>query len=187
MGRLYSKESEAGWQVIDLDFPALAERSHALAVEKGWWPGIMVTSDRIDEAVTLIASELFEALDEYRNGVPLAEIRYSETGKPEGYVVELADVIIRCADLAGRLCMADKVHLADKRFDDEPVILSPVRMVRIAAEHALVTHTPIGYVDDTVAIVCMHCDALGLPLAEAIEIKHAYNRTRPHRHGGKVI
>lgn len=31
------------------------------------------------------------------------------------------------------------------------------------------------------------CQNLGIPLAEALEAKIEYNRTRPHRHGGKTI
>ena len=36
---------------------------------------------------------------------------------------------------------------------------------------------------DTVIRIMDLCDALGLDLEEAIERKHAYNRTRPYRHG----
>jgi NTP pyrophosphatase (non-canonical NTP hydrolase) len=30
------------------------------------------------------------------------------------------------------------------------------------------------------------CGALDLPLMEAMRVKHEYNSTRPHRHGGKL-
>ncbi len=30
------------------------------------------------------------------------------------------------------------------------------------------------------------CEALGIDLETAIEVKHAYNKTRTHRHGGKL-
>lgn len=38
---------------------------------------------------------------------------------------------------------------------------------------------------DAVIRIMDLCEAEGLPLAQAIEIKNEYNKTRPHRHGGK--
>lgn len=153
----------------------LVARSHALSVEKGWyetWPdsGKPISSRiNIPEKIALIHSEISEALEAYRSdgirkrcpdcngsgdcqfgtdegcwkcrGDGFLEVyadkferdaekkEYRLAGKPEGLVVELADAVIRIADL---------------------------------------------------------CGAFGLDLAAAIEIKHAYNETRPHRHGGKL-
>lgn len=50
----------------------------------------------------LIHSEVSEALEEYRDGHPLTATRLDERGKPEGFGVELADVLVRVFDLAGR-------------------------------------------------------------------------------------
>jgi NTP pyrophosphatase (non-canonical NTP hydrolase) len=38
---------------------------------------------------------------------------------------------------------------------------------------------------DVVIRVMDTCEALGIDLEKAMLEKHAYNRTRPHRHGGK--
>lgn len=46
----------------------------------------------------LAVSELAESLEEVRDGKPL--LYYGENGKPEGVAAELADVVIRCGDLA---------------------------------------------------------------------------------------
>ena len=48
----------------------------------------------------LIAAEAHEAIEELRNGQAPTETYLSEGGKPEGFGVELADVIIRTLDLA---------------------------------------------------------------------------------------
>lgn len=77
----------------------LVTAAHELAKSKGWWPeGEPVN---IPEKLALIHSEVSEALEEYRGGTMGTVIR--EGGKPEGFDVELADIVIRVADLCGRL------------------------------------------------------------------------------------
>lgn len=103
----------------------LQEQVHKLAIEKGWWE----EGRDVGSLIALIHSELSEALEEYRNGHPLNGV-YWKDGKPEGFPIELADVLIRLLDL---------------------------------------------------------CQAYGIDLEEAVDIKFRYNATRPYRHGGKVI
>ena len=50
--------------------------------------------------VALIHSEVSEMLEEFRSGHAATEKYYREDGKPEGVPAELADVIIRCMDMA---------------------------------------------------------------------------------------
>ena len=75
----------------------LCRRAHETAKEKGWHDKEVTVSEFIANTHT----ELSEAFEEYRAGRPLRNIRMSEDGKPEGFAVELADVIIRIADTCG--------------------------------------------------------------------------------------
>jgi NTP pyrophosphatase (non-canonical NTP hydrolase) len=75
----------------------LIKLSHDTAVTHGWWrdgrcmPGLLA----------LIHSEVSEALEECRRSKDYAAI-HVKNGKPEGFPIELADVLIRIADLCGR-------------------------------------------------------------------------------------
>lgn len=74
---------------------------YRMAVEKGFWD----ESDdfkgaSIGTKLALVHSEVSEALEEFRKpDLPLDKV-YFNGEKPEGFGVELADVIIRVLDLA---------------------------------------------------------------------------------------
>ena len=74
----------------------LQAENYKTACEKGWWD----EPRTIGDCIALCHSELSEALEEYRNGEDLKTVRFGENDKPEGFAVELADTIIRIADLA---------------------------------------------------------------------------------------
>ena len=70
--------------------------SPEIAKSKGWWD-----EDRgIPELIALMHSELSEALEEYRDGNSF-NVRF-DGDKPLGFTVELADVLIRIFDMAGK-------------------------------------------------------------------------------------
>lgn len=58
--------------------------------------------------------------------------------------------------------------------------------VRTSAE----SDKPIGLNSELADIIIRTldmCGALGIDIDAAVEAKHAYNATRPHRHGGKAL
>lgn len=103
----------------------LVDQAYSNAKEKGFHGDMM----NVGEKLALIHSEVSEALEEYRRaGSNVQDLWTTADNKPEGFVVELADAVIRIADL---------------------------------------------------------CGALQLDLEYAVQLKMAYNRSRPHKHGRK--
>lgn len=100
----------------------LAKAAYDNAVAKGFYNSGEVN---VGERIALMHSELTEALEEFRMGYHINDVRY-EDGKPEGLPIELADCIIRILDF---------------------------------------------------------CSLTNIDIDKAIEIKMAYNTTRPYKHG----
>ena len=69
--------------------------------------------------VALIHSEVSEVLEECRNGHDDCETYYRESdGKPEGVPSELADIVIRCFDMADYYCIdLEKAILEKHEFN----------------------------------------------------------------------
>jgi NTP pyrophosphatase (non-canonical NTP hydrolase) len=103
-----------------LTIAAVAAEAHEISAKHGWWRNADGTAhgiDKIPEKLALVHSEISEALEEYRSGIDVRRIYYThrwDAGsdrpvyaddtdpkiKPDGFGVELADAIIRIADLA---------------------------------------------------------------------------------------
>lgn len=92
----------------------LVKNAHERALRKGWWDEELSLADgkpyldrslvesTIPEKLCLIHSEVSEALEVFRGG-DLGQMVDLDTGKPEGFDSELADIVIRVADLCGAL------------------------------------------------------------------------------------
>lgn len=111
--------------LFSTSFALVQEAVYQNAADHGWWD----EERSFGDLIALIHSEASEALEDFRSGLPINEMTY-EGEKPCGIPSELADIVIRCMDLA-------------ERYD--------------------------------------------INLGDAIIEKHEFNKTRPYKHGGKVI
>lgn len=80
---------------------ALRDICHAAAVAGGWWHDLqtgesLIGKRNVGEMLALVHSEISEGLEAYRKNKPDDHL----THRP-GLEVELADAVIRIADLAG--------------------------------------------------------------------------------------
>ena len=183
----------------------LAKSCHADSVAAGWWEPLDPAADTAREAMRadLIGSEVGEALDALRRPErPLAYI--TAEGKPDGYLVEVADTAIRALDLLGRVIDRQPV---------EPVFMAWVALgmqetnpesPRLTVWHHLVWFAllwlPNASKSDSLSqlftirrLACIvdlcarETARHGADLVTLINLKRAYNRTRGTRHGGMSV
>ncbi|MCD5398254.1 MAG: hypothetical protein LR120_00725 [Dehalococcoidia bacterium] len=85
---------------MNLTIKELIRDSHQISKDHGWWED---PNKSVGELLALVHSEISEALEVYRDlgKEGLSKNWVEENGKPEGFTVELADAIIRIADMCG--------------------------------------------------------------------------------------
>lgn len=192
----------------------LMQKSHTMAVDKGWWPD--GTSRSIAEQVNNFHAEISEAWEEYRAGrmdtwwsrkgehgelytdSDPNQRHYSQTPenyvkhgwKPEGFWTEIADLCIRLADTM-------RAYGWESEPDQELVNDQAKNLARfIGSLHLAIGDfydenadkwSPVAPSDaGPIIAVCVAVAKLnGVDLLALCELKMSYNATRPQRHGGK--
>ena len=176
----------------------LQREAHGIAKAHGWWDEERTFGDLI----ALVHSELSEALEAYReSGWPwlrVNEWRCDVHGEPMGVASELADVVIRVADVGEHYHWA--LDAASIPEPEEWIEFSPAKsfgdwigLCHIHASDALIAAwmpperflTPSVSLNLIIRTVQRMAAHYGIDLDAAIEAKMEYNRT--YRHGGKAL
>jgi hypothetical protein len=89
-------------------------RIRANAIAKGFWE----KERNFGEMIALIHSEASEALEAHRTGGQPYE---TIDGKPEGWVIELIDTIIRCLDTIGPNTNIDELMELKLKYNESRV------------------------------------------------------------------
>lgn len=157
-----------------VDFQTLVPVAHKIAVDKGWW------NEGIDKRPTyeIIANyhaEVSEAWEEYRAG-RMATWYAEGSAKPEGFWVEIADLLIRAADAAG----------AGRDSSNRPSSLDSKIFVGDFPRFIVSLHRCIA-IDGRFRSLCEDfAKSKDVDLYAAVREKLRYNVTRPYRHGDKL-
>lgn len=188
--------------------------AHKTAIEKGWWkknPDGQLEFRELDEQFCLFHSEVSEALEVYRDpSRKPAEVWFSEGGKPEGFGVEIVDLLIRLADS----CQAYGVVFSDDFLSTDlkdldcgehyarktiPGMLSQLHerltdlLRKWKTSDLCSPGSTIGSMSDMVEVIFDLAGHLvrfvgsdcGDLLVKCVTLKMSYNKNRPFRHGGK--
>ena len=164
-----------------MNLTELQKEAHAIAKSKGWWDEERTFGDLIAE----VHSELSEALEAYR--LHELETWPSQVGEiPLGVPYELADVVIRVADMAEwyqwNLDHVRPFAYGGLSFGER--ITECHQQLSLAYGEARFRVVHIKNLLGGVYGMAAH---YGIDLDAAIEAKMAYNRSRPYRHGGKAL
>jgi len=126
---------------------------HKCAVDHGWWEN---GHRNFGEVLMLMNCELAEAMEAYRDGDNVQQIRYEYENINEG-------------NLDGSVVLYEPQFV----YADGHTELG--KPVGVASELA-----------DTIIRILDVCERMQIPITEALVRKHKYNLTRPYRHGGKL-
>lgn len=166
---------------------ALQKESYERAVRKGFYD----PPPSFEQRIALVHSEISE-VDEALDDMGATEVRYTPNGKPEGPPTEIADIMIRIADLyeytdAGisfsEAIGSERVRLVYATYGEI------IRHMHRRASRALEAHRK-GNTEDMlrslgmVAWLCfVFAGVAGFDLWDAIREKSEFNETRVHKHG----
>lgn len=170
----------------------MIKRIHANAVAHGFWEA--GSEPTFGEYCAFIHEEISEAFSAWRNGEP---DEYVVDGKPEGVWVELADVVIRCADWMGHT-EHKTVPFSNTVYSKLKDQLSELEEHKFAAYITLL-HDMLTTARESITFRTMHlsleylvlciyatADVRGIDLDAIIDRKCAYNATRPYKHGKRM-
>ena len=191
----------------------LQKEAHAIAKDKGWWD----TERTFGDLIALVHSELSEALEAYRlspdyviasNPTRLDDegkfaFWLDEDGHPIGVAPELADVVIRVADMAEWYGVENWQEWIDSLRESDLSGITTfgewITCCHLLASKAIeqlyedandLEHgikMAFGRLGLLVRLIQRMSAHYGIDLDAAIEAKMEYNRTRSYRHGGKAL
>jgi len=186
----------------------LQDEIHQTAIDHGWWN----KNRELPELLVLLHSEISEAFEAEQSNIMAV---YYKDNKPEGYLVEMADYVIRIMDLFGHYQInietymetLDYKNLFSKfleclleinQFDiyKKEIFLNHICCLHFNVSKSLEIYRAeknnlvmIGKISEILTRSIIGCFAyakyLDHDLMEIIKEKHEYNKTRPYRHGGK--
>lgn len=163
------------------DWQSLVRVAHGMALEKGWWDD-GIANRPIEDIENNFHAEVSEAWEEYRAGrmatwyADPQAVLSGKLPKPEGFFVELADLLIRIADAAG----AHRIDVGVVYFNGPGFNIATNKTIwRL---HYLIAKCDFENVIDECLSLAANNDH---DLWATIREKLAYNATRPYRHGGK--
>lgn len=157
---------------------------HANAVAHGFWEA--GSEPTFGEYCALIHEEISEAFSAWRNNEP---DEYVVDGKPEGVWVELADVVIRCADAMA--AWKHNFRIPDVQFDLRRDSFGELTSMLHFCVSEAYWHNSVGDAEGIqlcliVSIVYTLADHNGIDLDAIIDRKCVYNATRPYKYGKRM-
>lgn len=188
----------------------LIERSHAQAVKSGWWPNGVQGRTAVEQTNNFL-SEIMEAWEEYRAGrmdlwwsghddiMNLGHdgLMYHIDGtpfKPEGFWVEIADLLVRLGDTMGAYKWKYQdvsIQVMDMSKCDIPRFIFGLsatvsRMLDLSDNDFPWRGDALDNANGLFAVCIAMAKANGVDLLATCDLKMSYNTTRPKRHGGKL-
>lgn len=194
------------FDTANLDVTAFFKACHQCSIDHGWWDDKYSDADDpklwFGEKLMLSVGECIEASAEERR------FYMGDKNKPEGYVVECADIIIRLADICGRLdILSYASYDADRKATYAPSwepgqhrlfqnlwrdypFMAFIIPVNVCMESF--RRTPDWKLVGLNMLYFLYAESCTLfynprsPYAfnQALISKYEYNLSRPYRHGG---
>ena len=191
-----------------MNYNEWAKEIHENAVKHGW-------SISQYEYAALFHSEISEAFEEYRKGMPDVYWNYGVTGEicapasecdcayygaewecthrhqePHGIAIEIIDLVIRLLDYAGARGLdvdngAGEYHIIMPETKEFAYMIDLLHDAAKDIAYDDLALFTVANIREVITVVENHCKSKGLDFETLLRLKHEYNKTRPYRHGGK--